>query len=326
MEKFKSIVFFRKGIYFFFEVCYNINNKSRGDHMKTETWLKENTSSLEGKTVAITGSTGGIGVELCKYIAGLGANLILMDRNSKRSEANKQSLEAAFPSISIACVNVDLEDMESVKTATQAIKEMNVDVFIHNAGAYSIPRHKCSTGYDNVFQINFASPYYIIRELLPNLQKNHGRVVVVGSIAHNYSHIKADDIDFSNVSAASKVYGNAKRYLMFSLYELFKNEQDASLAITHPGITFTNITAHYPKIIFAIIKHPMKVIFIKPKIAALSVLKGLFEATEYHTWIGPRIFDIWGLPIKKSLKTCPQIESEQISKIAETVYETCKSI
>jgi hypothetical protein len=70
----------------------------------------------------------------------------------------------------------------------------------------------------------------------------------------------------------------------------------------------------------------MKIVFIKPRIAALSVLKGLFEATEYHTWIGPRIFDIWGLPIKKSLKTCPQIESAQIAKIAETVYETCKSI
>lgn len=294
--------------------------------MKTEIWLKENTSSLEGKTVAITGSTGGIGVELCRYIAGLGANLILLDRNAKRSEANKQSLEAAFPSTSITCVNIDLEDMESVKNATQNIKEMNIDVFIHNAGAYSIPRHQCSTGYDNVFQINFASPYYIIRELLPNFQKNRGRVIVVGSIAHNYSHINPVDIDFSNVSAASKVYGNAKRYLMFSLYELFKNEQDVSLAITHPGITFTNITAHYPKVIFAIIKHPMKVIFMKPKTAALSILNGLFENTEYHTWLGPKIFDIWGLPSKKSLKTCPQSESEQIAKIAESVYKTCKSI
>ncbi len=292
--------------------------------MKTETWLKENTRSLEGKTVAITGSTGGIGVELCRYIAGLGANLILMDRNAKRSEANKLALEKAFPAVSVTCVNVDLEDMESVKTATQAVKEMDVDVFVHNAGAYSIPRHKCSTGYDNVFQINFASPYYMIRELLPNLRKNRGRVVVVGSIAHNYSHIKADDIDFSSVSAASGVYGNAKRYLMFSLYELFKNEYDVTLAITHPGITFTNITSHYPKVIFAIIKYPMKVIFIKPRIAALSVLKGLFEATEYHTWIGPKIFDIWGLPKKNKLKTCPESESEKIAKIAETVYETCK--
>ena len=49
-----------------------------------------------------------------------------------------------------------------------------------------------------------------------------------------------EDIDFSTRKQASKVYGNAKRYLMFSLYELFKNEDKASLAVTHPGISFTN--------------------------------------------------------------------------------------
>ena len=294
--------------------------------MTIEKWLQENTNTLSGKTVAITGSTGGIGIELCKYIASLGANLILMDRNEKRSEDNKSALEKEFPKVSITCVNIDLENMESVKSGVSSIKEMNIDIFIHNAGAYSIPRHKCSTGYDNVFQINFASPYYIIRELLPILRKNQGRVVVVGSIAHDYSHINPDDIDFAGVNAASKVYGNAKRYLMFSLYELFKNEQDTSLAITHPGITFTNITAHYPKVIFAIIKHPMKIIFMKPKIAALSILKGLFENTEYHTWIGPSIFDIWGLPKKKALKTCSIEESEQIAKIAQNVYKNCKSL
>lgn len=294
--------------------------------MTIEKWLQENTNTLSGKTVAITGSTGGIGIELCKYIASLGANLILMDRNEKRSEDNKSALEKEFPKVSITCVNIDLENMESVKSGVSSIKEMNIDIFIHNAGAYSIPRHKCSTGYDNVFQINFASPYYIIQELLPILRKNQGRVVVVGSIAHDYSHINPDDIDFAGVNAASKVYGNAKRYLMFSLYELFKNEQDTSLAITHPGITFTNITAHYPKVIFAIIKHPMKIIFMKPKIAALSILKGLFENTEYHTWIGPSIFDIWGLPKKKALKTCSIEESEQIAKIAQNIYKNCKSL
>ena len=53
--------------------------------MKIEKWLNENTSSLWGKNVAITGSTGGIGVELCEYLCKLGANLILVDRNLQKS-------------------------------------------------------------------------------------------------------------------------------------------------------------------------------------------------------------------------------------------------
>jgi len=272
--------------------------------MNCKKWLSTNAQSLNGKTVAITGSTGGLGKELCRHLASLGANLVLVDRNSARSNTNREELVSAFKNISVECVGADLSDISSVDNACCTLKKMDIDIFIHNAGAYSIPRYATDIGYDNVFVINFVSVYYMIRELLPTLRQRKGRVVVVGSIAHDYSKIDESDIDFSGVKAASRVYGNAKRYLMFSLFELFRNEPDVSLAITHPGITFTNITSHYPKLIFAIIKHPMKVIFMKPRKAALSILRGVFLKTEYHTWIGPRLFDVWPLPKKKKPRTC----------------------
>ena len=283
--------------------------------MNTEKWLNKNTETLVGKTIAVTGTTGGIGRELCFYLAQLGASLILLDRNQTRSENLKKDLLTAFPNIHIECLNVDLQRFETVKSVCETLKTKTIDIFIHNAGVYSIPRHICETGFDNVFQINFVSPYYMIRELAEHV----GKTVVVGSIAHNYSKIDADDIDFSTRKASSKVYGNSKRFLMFSLYELFKNK--TTLSVTHPGITFTNITNHYPKLIFAVIKHPMKTIFMKPNKAAFSVLKGVFDSCGYHEWIGPRVFDVWGLPNKKKLKTCSMNESEEIGKIAEEIYE-----
>ena len=288
--------------------------------MNYDKWLKNNTERLDGKRVAITGSTGGLGKELCRYLVSLGAELLLLDRNRGRSEANKAELERDYPTARVELMTLDLEDFKSVRTVADRLKDESLDIFIHNAGAYSIPRHDTESGYENVFTINFLSPYYIIREILPSLKEREGRVMVVGSIAHNYSKIDETDVDFSTVKQASKVYGNAKRYLMFSLYELFKNEEKVSLAITHPGITFTNITSHYPKLIFAIIKHPMKIIFMKPKKAALSLLKGIFSPTSYHEWIGPRVFDIWGLPSKKKLNTCTAEESERIAFIADSIY------
>ena len=293
--------------------------------MRYDKWLSKNTSSLEGKTVAISGSTGGLGKHICRYLASLGARLILLDRNRERSEANKDALQSEFPGVEISLIRLDLVDVYSVAEATARLKEIEPDVLIHNAGAYSIPRCTSNSGYDNVFTINFASPYYMVRELMPALRKKQGRVVVVGSIAHNYSKINEADVDFRGVKKASKVYGNAKRFLMFSLYELFKNETEATLAVTHPGITFTNITAHYPKLIFALIKHPMKVIFMSAEKAALSIVKGLFDKTEYHTWYGPRVFDVWGLPSKKRLATCSENESLRIADIAEKVYFDVKS-
>ncbi len=153
--------------------------------MNTEKWIFKNTESLKGKTIAITGTTGGLGKELCKYLSSLGASLILVDRNKSRSETFKEELETLY-SNTIRCISADLEDMKSVKEAVEILKSEPLDVFIHNAGAYNIPRHKCDSGFDNVFQINFISPYYIIKEILPTLRARGGRAVVVGSIAHNY--------------------------------------------------------------------------------------------------------------------------------------------
>ena len=293
--------------------------------MKYDKWLTKNTESLKGKTVAISGSTGGLGKHLCRYLARLGADIILLDRNRPRSEANKLAIENEFPGTNVSLITVDFVDVFSVAEATERLKDIAPDIFIHNAGAYSIPRCVSSSGYDNVFTINFISPYYMIRELFPILKKKQGRAVVVGSIAHNYSKMNESDFDFSRVKAASKVYGNAKRFLMFSLYEMFESETEATLSVTHPGITFTNITAHYPPLVFALIKHPMKVIFMQPEKAALSIVKGFFAPTEYHTWYGPRVFDVWGLPSKKKLRTCSIAESKRIAEISDDIYRSVKN-
>ncbi len=292
--------------------------------MNFEKWFSDNTEKLTGKTVAVTGTTGGLGRELCLMLAALGASLILVDRNKEKSERFKSELKLRFPEISVDTVNAELEDIASVSAACKELKKRSVDIFIHNAGAYSIPRHKTSVGFDNLFTINFVSPYYIIKELLPDLSKRGGRVIAVGSIAHSYSKSDPCDIDFSSRKKASLVYGNAKRYLMFSLFELFKDEKNVSLSIVHPGITFTNITAHYPKVIFALIKHPMKVIFMKPKKASLSIVKGLFEKTEYFEWIGPSLLNVWGCPKKKRLKTVSREESAEIFERAEKIYSSVK--
>ena len=157
------------------------------------------------------------------------------------------------------------------------------------------------------------------------LENRGGRVVAVGSIAHNYSSLDESDVDFSRRRRASLVYGNAKRFLMYSLYPLFENSR-AALAVTHPGITFTNITAHYPKPVFALIKHPMKVIFMKPRRAALSILRGVFESTESFTWIGPSSFGIWGLPKKTLLKTADGTERSRIAEIADKLFSDMNSL
>lgn len=294
--------------------------------MSISEWLKTNTCDLSGKTVAITGATGGIGKELCCYLAKLNANLILLNRSKNKSEELKHILNNINSEISVTIITVNLEDFYSVVAACEQLKVLPVDILIHNAGAYSIPKKITTLGYNNVFQINFVSAYYITKELLPFLEKRkNSKVVVVGSIAYNYIKSDQNNCDYNNLKKSSLIYGNSKRYLMFSFYKLFENTKNVKLSVCHPGITFTNITSHYQKIIFALIKRPMKIIFIKPKKAALSILKGCFDFCGFNQWIGPKVLNVWGFPSKKTITNVTLSETNGIYKTAEEIYKKIKS-
>ncbi len=287
--------------------------------MKTNIWIKQNMPSMENKTVAISGATGGIGQELCRHLASLGASLLLLDRNSERSTAWIEKLKFEYPSLVARHLRLDLADFSTVRSVTKELLASVPDYLIFNAGAYHVPRYTTSIGHDNVFQINFVAPYYMARTLLPVMKERGGRIVAVGSIAHNYSHIDLSDVEFLTRKQSSKVYGNAKRFLMFSLFGLDKDGK--TITVAHPGITLTNITAHYPKLIYAIIKHPMKVIFMSPRRASLSILTAMVQDAKKNEWFGPCLFNVWGLPKKKLLKTCSADEAEKICQEADKMFE-----
>ncbi len=261
--------------------------------MTTAAWLKNHTCTFAGKAVAVSGATGGLGGALCRHLAACGASLILCDRNAARSRALGDALVREYPSLTVKYIPLDLADMTSVEAAARALEDSAADTLILNAGIYHVPRYTADSGYNNIFQVNFVAPYALTRRLLPTLRARGGRVVFVGSIAHTYSATDMADRDFSTRRASSRVYGNAKRWLMTAASAL---AADGGVAIAHPGITLTGITAHYPKWIFALIKHPMKMLFMSPRRAALSILQVVFADTAPFEWIGPRFFRIWGLP------------------------------
>ncbi len=280
--------------------------------MNINEWLINNTESLQGKTVAITGSTGDLGKAICKYLALLGANLILLDRNRTKSESFGSELLNEYPDISINYITVDLTDINSVKKAVEILNGLDLDILILNAGVYNIPRVKCSTGADNIFQVNFASQYYLSYKILPKLMEKNGKIIAVGSIAHFMTKIKNNDIELLNCKNSEKIYGNSKRFLMYSLFNLMEKEKDIDFSIVHPGITYTNLMSNYPIWISRIIKYPMKKLFMSPEKAALSVIKGVFIRCNNYEWIGPELLGIWGKPKKSTLKKLQKSENDCI--------------
>ena len=297
-------------------------------NLLVKNWLKNNTCSLKGKKVVITGATGGLGKELCFYLSFLGAELVLVNRSVAKAQRLKEEIISKCANAKVNLLYADFENINDIEKVCCDLESMNIDVIIHNAGAYAIERRICESGYLNVFQINFISAAYMTIRLLPILEKVNGRVVVVGSIAHNYSKTNQEDIDFKTKTSAELCYGNSKRYLMFFHEQLLKCSR-VNLAVTHPGITFTSITDHYPDWLFKIIKYPMKVIFMKPKKAALCILKGVFANTKEDEWFSPWLFGIWGSPLARKIGTAKAKEKENIYNnslnIIKTLIKNCNS-
>ena len=288
--------------------------------MNQKRWLTRNLPSLAGKTVAVTGATGGLGREICRGILTLGGSLILLARNPRKLEQLKLSLLEEFPGSCIRGVMADLSDLQSVSRACRQLLTLEPDILVHNAGAYKIPRKTCSTGLDNVFQINFASPYYMTRQLLPMLSRRRGKVVVMGSVACSYSLSDPGDPDFHTRSRCHLVYGNSKRYLMFAFSRLMARWPQVDFAIAHPGITVTAITAHYPKPLYALIRYPMKIIFMHPPAAARGMLRAICQPVPPGFWMGPRFFRVWGNPAVSPLPRCNRAEQQAMDAQAQRLY------
>ena len=94
--------------------------------MKTEKWIAENCASLSGRVIAVSGSTGGLGRELCRHLAGLGAELILLDRNTERSMRLGEELKADFPTLTVSYVRVDMTDFSSSLATASRTDEKSV--------------------------------------------------------------------------------------------------------------------------------------------------------------------------------------------------------
>ena len=126
-------------------------------------FLKNIKGKLHNKTVVLTGSTGGIGKELCRLILASEARLIMVDRNPEKSKALEKTLKTDFPKAEIERITFNMENALSINSLAEEIRVKGADILIHNAGAYKIPLKKTESGYNNVFTINFISPYLLSR-------------------------------------------------------------------------------------------------------------------------------------------------------------------
>jgi len=144
------------------------------------------------KTILITGSTDGIGLETAKTLFKQGHHVILHGRNPEKLETVVKQLSGLAKDGYIESYVADLSRLPDVETLAKAVieKHNTLDVLINNAGVYKTPEPITTDGLDVRFVVNTIAPYLLTQRLLPLLGTS-GRVINLSSAAQSPVDIKA---------------------------------------------------------------------------------------------------------------------------------------
>ena len=121
--------------------------------------------------IVVTGSTGGIGVEIADQLAAKGWDLILLNRSKEKSEAQIKALESSYPDQKFKAYIADFLNLDDVKSALENINTDFDEIYglFNNAGFLSGERETSQQGLEAHFAINAVVPYVIIQSLREKL-------------------------------------------------------------------------------------------------------------------------------------------------------------
>tara|TARA_R110001583_G_scaffold1311_3_gene10720 strand:- start:1091 stop:2530 length:1440 start_codon:yes stop_codon:yes gene_type:complete len=179
---------------------------------------KSHSNRMDGKVIAITGPTAGLGLSAACELARLGATLILIGRDHERlRQARMQIMDfSGCAEDKLDCYEADLALLENTAKVAREIREAypNIDVLINNAGALFNEREETKEGFEFSLAVNFLSPMLLTKALRPNINAN-GRVINVVSGGLYTQGIKLDDMQYRQAPFnGSKAYARAKRALL----------------------------------------------------------------------------------------------------------------
>lgn len=286
---------------------------------KITTWITKNINyDLKGKNCFITGANSGLGFEIAKQCANLGANLFLLVRSMTRGNEAKKQIKEIYPDTEITVIHLDLSSISSIRDCALKLEKFDIDCFVNNAGVYHLPLTKTIDGFETVTFTNFLGPLYLTDLLLPHLLKLNHKVdlVFTSSIGARLAKVDLDDFFSLKKYRKFKVYARSKAMVnnMYFNYVDELNGTNINLHIIHPGIVYTPLInkAYSNKSFQKVAKWFMKLNFHTAESASLTLLLALKD--DYNSIVGPRgLFEFSGLPHhshfkrNKNYKKCIEI-------------------
>ncbi|MCD0443904.1 SDR family NAD(P)-dependent oxidoreductase [Glycomyces sp. A-F 0318] len=211
--------------------------------------------TLHGKTVLVTGSTGGIGKETARGLARLGARVVLVGRDADRARAAAAELRTDTGNDEISALTADVTRRGDLHRLAEAVtaRHDTLDVLVNNAGVTMERRELTEDGVETTFAANVIAPYTLTRLLRPALARARAaRVVnITGGVPRG--RIDVDNLQGERAFVGLSHYNQTKLALMAMSYTFAEHltGTGVTLNVAYPGHAYTSMnqsltTGAYP--------------------------------------------------------------------------------
>lgn len=291
-------------------------------------WTADQAPDQSGKVAIVTGANSGLGLVTARELAKMGAHVVLACRNQAKGKAAKQSIDALNPAGKVEVMELDLANLDVVRSFAKKFKahHKTLDILCNNAGVMAIPFQKTANGFEMQFGTNHYGHFALTALLIDRILKtNSARIINVSSLAHLTGFMDFENINGERKYAKWSAYGMSKLANLLFTYEtarrLAAKGADVIAAAAHPGWTATNLQK--PSTLAVIGNH---IFAQKEDIGALPQLYACTaEDVQNGDYFGP---DGWremrGYPkrVRSNRRSQDEDDAKRLWELSEKVTET----
>jgi NAD(P)-dependent dehydrogenase (short-subunit alcohol dehydrogenase family) len=202
---------------------------------------------MRGRTVLITGGTGGIGQATGLALARLGAQVVVIGRDASRGEAAVRELQQVAGDQTPVFLRADLSSQAEVRRVADEFQRRfrHLHVLVNNVAGVFRQRHESVDHIEATFALGHLAPFLLTHLLLPGLHSSTApRIVNVSSEGHSMAKLDFGDLQARRFYRGVDIYTQVKLANLLFTYELARQLDGTGITVNavDPGGAHTQLT------------------------------------------------------------------------------------